>query len=186
MLFGSLMKVRELSCSFKGVLGKITLDIITLKGIMFYLLWNRQIKLAYLGLMSMILLTLGPLVGQLTIPNMSSMPMSAMSMMQMSGMAMSSHVGHDHSKMVMAVSTSHSDHGAVITMDHAWDEACGYCSFFDHFPFLSISIPSIVFNGTGLISTPIEFIRSAFNSDSLFLHALKRAPPYLRDELIII
>lgn len=164
---------------------------------MFFFLQNKQIQLALAGLFSMLLLTLGPLVGQLTMPNIVIMPVSALPMMQMSGTSMSDHAAHDHSRMRVAQVEAKSDHSRH--SDHhghsqsqvdsaqdshenaftAWHEACGYCTFFEHFPFLSISVPSLESSLPRLLTLPIEFVRSAFNSASLYLHALKRAPPSL-------
>lgn len=167
---------------------------------MFFFLQNKQIQLALAGLFSMLLLTLGPLVGQLTMPNIVIMPVSALPMMQMSGTSMSDHAAHDHSKMRVVQVEAKSDHsGHSGHSDHhghsqsqvnsaqdshenafmAWHEACGYCAFFEHFPFLSISVPSLESSLPRLLALPIEFVRSAFNSASLYLHALKRAPPSL-------
>lgn len=161
---------------------------------MFFFLQSKQIQLALAGLFSMLLLTLGPLVGQLTMPNIVIMPVSALPMMQMPGASMSDHAAHDHSKMRVAQVEAKSDHSGHHGHSQpqvnpaqnddenaftAWHEACGYCTFFEHFPFLSISVPSLESSQPRLLTLPIEFVRSAFNSASLYLHALKRAPPSL-------
>jgi len=128
-----------------------------------YWLNNRSVMLARIGLISMLLLTLGPLIGQLSAVKMSS---SVMPSMTSSDMMMS---GHDHSG-------GHHDHSK---MNHAWYEQCGYCSLALNFPFLSSTIPNIIRDVLQATPRPVVLIRSAFKSNTLFLLALTRAPPFL-------
>ena len=124
----------------------------------------RAVLLARIGLFSMLLLTLGPLIGQLTAPKMSAMMMPH-SVSQ-----------HDHSAMPSHASQTND---TMQSMHHVWYEQCGYCSLVQHFPFLSSTVPAVVRDAFITTWVPVEFVRSAFNSAALFLHALKRAPPTL-------
>ncbi|MGB5996389.1 MAG: DUF2946 domain-containing protein [Marinomonas sp.] len=126
--------------------------------------------LARIGLISMLLLTLGPLIGQLSAVKMSSGVMPSMSS---SDMMMS---GHDHSGSHHDNSGGHHDHSK---MNHAWYEQCGYCSLALNFPFLSSTIPNIIRDVLQAAPRPVVLIRSAFKSNTLFLLALTRAPPFL-------
>lgn len=121
---------------------------------------NRSVRQARIGLIAMLLLTFGPLIGQLTAPKMSSGIM--MSEMPMSQMMSSMDHDHDHAKM-----------------NHAWFDQCGYCSLALNFPFLSSSIPDVIRETFQVTPALVEFVRSAFRANTLFLLALQRAPPNL-------
>lgn len=135
---------------------------------------NRSVRQAKLGLIAMLLLTLGPLISQLTAPEKSSGMMSSMTQMIVSN---SDHGGmdHDHAK------TEHDSMGHDHTkMDHAWYDQCGYCSLAFNFPFIFSSLPDVIRDTPQATEAVVKFVRSAFRPNTIFLLALKRAPPHLR------
>lgn len=131
---------------------------------------NKSIMQAKVGLIAMLLLTFGPLIGQLTATNNTSE--IAISLLTPS----SSHHHMMTDSVTMDHGASHHDHSK---MHHTWYEQCGYCSLALNFPFLSSSVPNVIPVGFQATTAPIEFVRSAFKSNQLFLLALKRAPPHL-------
>lgn len=107
----------------------------------------------------MLLLTFGPLVGQIS---------AASHQVSMADWV----CGDD-----MAMSAMSHDHGA--DHDHAWYEQCEYCSLVQHFPFLSVYTPEFT-AASGLVEAgPVVAVRSAFRNQALFAHAPNRAPPAL-------
>ncbi|MCB5162181.1 DUF2946 domain-containing protein [Marinomonas algarum] len=126
--------------------------------------------IAYICLFAILMLTLGPLVAQIKTPTMSPLLMHTMpSAAQM----VSSH-HHD---------SSHEDHHAGMSMHHAgmdgmaWDERCGYCELNHNFPLVINHLPIIKEVSSSLSQRSKQWVRAAFRSDTLFLLALKRAPP---------
>lgn len=141
---------------------------------------RKAIVAARISLFSMLLLTFGPLIGQLRAPEMSPLLMHTMMIMDMSEQPLTSPHQHYSSE------TDHSltNHSSVMMnhsgMDHdAWDEQCGYCTLSHSFPFIQTNVPTI--SGSSPLALPpvTEWVRTALYSDSLFLQALKRAPPTL-------
>ena len=146
---------------------------------------HKAIVAARISLFSMLLLTFGPLIGQLRAPEISPLLMHTMMVMDMSEQALTSPHQY-HSSETDHTLTNHSsvmmDHSGMdhSGMDHeAWDEQCGYCSLSHSFPFIQTDVPTI--SGSSPLALPpiSEWVRTALYSDSLFLQALKRAPPNL-------
>lgn len=118
----------------------------------------RANELARFGLFAMVLLTFGPLVGQLNAASYSS----------------SSDALWICGEEQFDFETQHSG-----THDHVWYEQCEYCSLVQHFPFLASYTPDIARHHLAVAMGAIELERSGFYSEALFLHAPKRAPPTL-------
>ena len=120
---------------------------------------TRANELARIGLLAMLLLTFGPLVGQISAASHQA--------------AMADWVCGDE---VAISDMSHEHHGAD---HHAWYEQCEYCSLVQHFPFLSVYTPEFT-AANGLVDLgSVVAIRSAFRNKALFAHAPNRAPPVL-------
>ena len=120
----------------------------------------RANELARIGLLAMLLLTFGPLVGQI---NAASQQASIADWV----------CGEE---LVTSV-TSHEHHGA--DHDHTWYEQCEYCSLVQHFPFLNVYTPEFT-AANGLVEAGSALpVRSAFRNKALFAHAPNRAPPAL-------
>lgn len=121
---------------------------------------TRANELARIGLLAMLLLTFGPLVGQISAASDQA--------------SMADWVCCDDIAMG---NMSHGKNGA--DHDHAWYEQCEYCSLVQHFPFLSVYTPEFT-AANGLVELgPVIPVRSAFRNKALFAHAPNRAPPIL-------
>lgn len=120
---------------------------------------DRASELARIGLVAMLLLTFGPLVGQLSAA--AQMPQ------QLDGWC------GDAEPIAM----HHDHHGA--DHEHAWYEQCEYCSLAQHFPFLSVHTPEFSSASSWVDLGPVVPVRSAFTRDALQIHAPNRAPPIL-------
>lgn len=119
----------------------------------------RAVVLARMGLVAMLLLTFGPLVGQLNAePHSSSLSPDWICGDDVQTSSMGQH-GADH--------------------EHTWYEQCEYCSLVQHFPFLIHHIPEYASATVPVLLGMIAPVRSAHVSDALFLHAPNRAPPSL-------
>ncbi|RNF52697.1 DUF2946 domain-containing protein [Marinomonas hwangdonensis] len=138
---------------------------------------TKAATIAKVCLFSILMLTFGPFIGQIKTPAMSPLLMH-----DMSNMVITQFIQQDR----MTASDEHHDHherSAGMAMDHsvmdpdAWDEQCGYCSLSHNFPFIHNTVSLALGVSPLPFSAFVEWIRSAFNVDSLFLLALKRAPP---------
>lgn len=144
--------------------------------------------IAKVCLFSILMLTFGPFIGQVRAPSMSPLLMHHMPGMHMeestdSGQSSFSHEGHhQHDGMAMDHSVmEHSHHSSMghSGMDHAsWDEQCGYCTLSHNFPFIPNTVPTLPGFSPLPLAALIPWTRSAFNAETLFLLALKRAPPF--------
>ncbi|CUB05060.1 Protein of unknown function (DUF2946) [Marinomonas fungiae] len=121
---------------------------------------TRANELARIGLLAMLLLTFGPLVGQISAASHQA--------------AMADWVCGDE---VATSAMSHGHHGA--DHNHAWYEQCEYCSLVQHFPFLSVYTPQFTAANSLVEAGPVVPVRSAFRNKALFAHAPNRAPPAL-------
>lgn len=120
---------------------------------------NRANELARIGLLAMMLLTFGPLVGQVSAASHQA--------------SMADWICGDES----ATSTMSHTHGA--DHEHAWYEQCEYCSLVQHFPFLSVYTPEFT-AAKGLVEAgPVVPVRKALRNKALYAHAPNRAPPAL-------
>ncbi len=117
---------------------------------------SRVTGLARIGLLAMALLSLGPLMGQLS----------------------AAHQGPQLDWIcgdLEVVSYQHSHHGTHHS--HVWYEQCEYCSLVQHFPFLSVHIPQFSAANSVAESGPLLPVSSAYRNSALFAHAPNRAPP---------
>ncbi|MBR7887887.1 DUF2946 domain-containing protein [Marinomonas sp. A79] len=132
-------------------------------------------RIGYICLFAILLLAFGPLIAQIRAPSMSPLLMHTMPSMNT---VTSEHKLHDGARM-----EAHSSHHSGMAMDHsgmnhkAWDEQCGYCDLSHNFPFIHNSVP--IPSGSSPLPPPMlaSWVRSAFDTDTLFVLALKRAPP---------
>ncbi|CBV43150.1 DUF2946 domain-containing protein [Halomonas elongata] len=131
---------------------------------------HRSRLFARFALLAMLLLVIGPLIGQV----------SAAGVHDHAGHT--THVGHTmETSPHMAMSASgETDHG---TPHHAavlhWQVQCGYCSLFQQMPVLMAMLPRVVPMASHAITAPVVATRTAHGGPAVFPQALTRAPPAL-------
>lgn len=152
----------------------------------FHALYRLRRPVARLALLAMLLLVLGPLVGQL-----SAAPRDHHAG-HGAGMAEDSHhAGHPGAGVVER--EHHADHAAGVSASARsaeardvapvaahWHAACGYCTLFQQMPVLSAMLPSVPPLAAQAITAPVVATRAAHGGPAVFPQAPTRAPPLRR------
>ncbi|MBB3141912.1 DUF2946 domain-containing protein [Halomonas organivorans] len=129
----------------------------------FHVLHRHRRPAARLALLAMLLLVLGPLIGQLSAAERHHHAGHAMDMAKPGVMAMA----------VEADATASSS-------THHWHPACGYCTLFQQMPVLSAMLPSVPPLAAQAITAPVVATRAAHGGPAVFPQAPTRAPPLRR------
>ncbi|MDR5858003.1 DUF2946 domain-containing protein [Halomonas eurihalina] len=125
---------------------------------------HRSRLAARFALLGMLLLVIGPLIGQVSAAAGNGHDHAGHSMSASSHMAMQALGESDHG-------TSH--HAAVLH----WHAQCGYCSLFQQMPVLMAMLPHVVPVASHAITAPVVATRTAHGGPAVFPQALTRAPP---------
>ncbi|MFG6176017.1 DUF2946 domain-containing protein [Halomonas sp. THAF12] len=141
----------------------------------FHALHRHRRPVARLALLAMLLLVLGPLVGQLSASQRDHHAGHASG-----GTAHGHHAGH-HGASEME---RHADHGMAMPAEARnaapearWHAACGYCTLFQQMPVLSAMLPSVPPLAAQAITAPVVATRAAHGGPAVFPQAPTRAPP---------
>ncbi|MDT8894410.1 DUF2946 domain-containing protein [Halomonas sp. I1] len=126
---------------------------------------HRSCRAARFALLAMLLLVIGPLIGQVSAADggahdhaghrMAASPQMAMSASDETGQHEAGH------------------HAAVF----CWQTQCGYCSLFQQMPVLMAMLPHVAPVASHVITAPVVATRTAHGGPAVFPQALTRAPP---------
>ncbi|SHJ84963.1 DUF2946 domain-containing protein [Halomonas caseinilytica] len=116
------------------------------------------------ALLAMLLLAIGPMIGQVSAAVGSGHDHAGHSMSASSHMVMQASGESDHG-------TPH--HAAM----HHWQVQCGYCSLFQQMPVLMAMLPRVAPVASHVITAPVVATRTAHGGPAVFPQALTRAPP---------
>ncbi|WP_168380891.1 DUF2946 family protein [Modicisalibacter radicis] len=111
----------------------------------------------YLALLAMLLVLVGPIVGQLCAYG------------EPHHTAHGSRDGH-----AVGMASSAAEHHSPA---RDWHTQCGYCSLLLHVPVLDGVVPRIERQAQGVEDARVAAVRAAHGAPALFPHALTRAPP---------